>query len=156
MSSKNKVPHIDIFPYLEIRDLLKCRKVCKQWKYLIDTNLWNFHNQPIIYLYKSIYNKKYDWFIWLNHNNIDPHFSRSKNILCFSILYSSPQIIEWYIENHYMPDVINSLEVAAVYKRNDMRIIYMIKEYYDYLIQSMNKYEYEKSLRKLIKNFPNK
>jgi hypothetical protein len=115
---------IECITFLPVKEIIKIRQVSKQWKNLVDYHPWDFKNQNITIYYRTIFEKRFDWFKWLNRNNIDPNFSRTRNMIAFSIFYSSPHIVKWFIDHDYPLSLSTQmLELKAIrHSRNSFKI----------------------------------
>ena len=128
--------------FLPIKKIIKMRGVSRKWERLIDDHPWDFSNQPLTIYYRTIYEKRMNWFIWLNKNNIDPKFTRTHNMIAFSLCYSSPQIVQWFIEKEYPLSKNNEmLELKAIKKSRNPAKMLLLEEYLKKMIkQGKNEY----------------
>jgi hypothetical protein len=122
--------------FLPIKKIIQIREITKKWKLMIETHRWDFQNQSLIIYYRSIFEKRMNWFLWLNKNNIDPNFTRTNNMIAFSLCYSSPQIVEWFIEKEYPLSKNNEmLELKAIKKGRNPTKMLLLEEYLKKLIK---------------------
>lgn len=142
---------LECLSFLPIKKIIKMRNVSRNWAYLIDNHQWDFSNHELVVYYRTIYEKRMNWFLWLNKNNIDPNFTRTKNMIAFSIWYSSPEIVKWFMDNNYplSPLENDSLELNAIIRsgRNSQKIA-LLNNHLKKLIREGRR-EYGKWLQKL-------
>jgi hypothetical protein len=126
----------NITTFLEIPELSKARQLSKMHNEIIQNYTYDFSNQQIFFLYTSIYHKKFFLFLWLQKNNIDPNFERSKNIIAFSIMYSNYSIINWLLDNNAPIRYDKPIEMNAIIKKNNLELLQL----------------FDRNLKKRIKN----
>lgn len=135
--------------FLPIKKIIKMRAISRNWTALIDKHPWDFSKYELVTYYRTIFEKRQNWFQWLNRNNIDPHFSRTNNMIAFSICYSSAEIVKWFIDNDYPLSNSYEIEIRAIQRcgRNSQKIA-LLQNYLKRLIHQ-GKREYNEWLLKL-------